>query len=98
MIKRILALILLVSSISFAGDKKSESNPVMADVTARGRALYEYDQAAWHGTDAVLAMHPDKEWHPRYVACKSDNGWTVVFGVLNEKRDQFSIGYEATQG
>jgi len=70
----------------------------MTDVTARGQALFEYDQAAWHGTDAVRGMHPPKEWHPRFIARKSDNGWSVAFGVLNGQRDRFLIGYEATQG
>lgn len=98
MTKRIIALILLTTSILFAGDKKPKSSPVMADVTARGLALYEYDQTAWHGTDAVLAMHPPKEWHPRYIAHKSDKGWSLVFGVLNEQRDRFVIVYEAIQG
>ena len=69
----------------------------MADVTTRGRALYEYDQTAWHGTDAVLAMHPPKDWRPRYIAHKSDKGWSLVFGVLNEQRDRFIIVYEAIQ-
>lgn len=99
MTKRIVVLILLTASILLAGDKKpKQSSPIMADVTARGRALYEYDQTAWHGTDAVLAMHPPNDWHPRYIARKSDNGWSLVFGVLNEQRDRFVIVYEATQG
>jgi hypothetical protein len=98
MTQRVLLLLLLTASILVAGDKKAKSNPVMADVTTRGRALYEYDQTAWHGTDAVLAMHPPKEFHPRYIARRTDNGWYVVFGVLNEQRDRFYITYEATQG
>ena len=70
----------------------------MPDVTARGRALYEYDQAAWHATDAVQAMHPPDQSVGRYIARKSDTGWTVAFGHLNDQRDRFLIGYEATQG
>jgi hypothetical protein len=70
----------------------------MPDVTARGRALYEYDQAAWHATDAVLAMHPPDQSVERYLALKSDKGWTVVFGHLSDQRDRFLIEYEATQG
>jgi hypothetical protein len=70
----------------------------MPDVTARGRTLYEYDQAAWHATDAVQALHPPDQAVGRYLALKSEKGWTVVFGHLNDKRDKFLIGYEATQG
>lgn len=43
-------------------------------------------------------LHPPDESVGRYLAFKSDKGWTVVFGHLNEQRDRFLIGYEATQG
>ncbi|HET9305523.1 MAG TPA: hypothetical protein VFO46_05800 [Candidatus Sulfotelmatobacter sp.] len=91
-------LVLLLASTAVAGKKKSEPDPVMTDVTARGRALYEYDQAAWYATDAVQAMHPPDQSVGRYLALKSDKGWTVAFGHLNDQRDRFLIGYEATQG
>jgi len=90
--------ILFLSSICFAGKKKPEADPIMPDVTARGRALYEYDQAAWHATDAVQALHPPDPLVGRYLALKSDKGWTVVFGHLTDQRDRFLIGYEATEG
>jgi hypothetical protein len=83
------SLILFLTCISFAGKKKPEPDPVMPDVTARGRALYEYDQAAWHATDAVQAMHPLDQSVGRYLALKSDKGWKVVFGHLNDQRDKF---------
>jgi len=70
----------------------------MPDVTARGRALYEYDQAAWHAGDALQATHPPIEALGRYLPRKSDTGWTVVFGHLNDRRDEFLVAYEATQG
>jgi hypothetical protein len=91
-------LVLFLTSSSFAGKKKPEADPVMADVTARGRALYEYDQAAWHATDAVQATHPPAQSLERYIAHKSDAGWVVAFGHLNDRNDEFLIGYEATQG
>ena len=92
------SLFLFLTCISFAGKKKPEPDPVMPDVTARGRALHEYDQAAWHATDAVQAMHPLDQSVGRYLALKSDKGWTVAVGHLNDQRDRFLIGYEATQG
>jgi len=92
------SLFLFLASISLAGKMKPEPDPVMPDVTARGRALYEYDQAAWHATDAVQATHPLTQLVGRCIARKSDAGWTVVFGHLNERRDGFLVGYEATQG
>jgi len=90
-------LVLLIASNSFAG-KKKEPDPVFADVTARGRALYEYVQAAWHASDALQATNPPKGSLGRYIAHKSDAGWTVGFGHLSDQRDKFLMGYEATQG
>lgn len=97
--KRLVAvsLALFLTSISFAGKKGDlEANPVMPDVTARGRALYEYDQAAWHATDAVQATNPPTQGLGRYIARKSDTGWKVAFGHLNDARDKFLVAYEAT--
>jgi hypothetical protein len=70
----------------------------LAEITERGRQLAEYDVAAWHATDAVLAMKPKEGSVARYLAKKTDNGWAVAFGRLNEKRDTFLIVYEANQG
>jgi hypothetical protein len=96
---RVVAAVVFVVAISAcAAGKKKQSDPIMPDVTARGRALYEYDQAAWHATDAVQAMHPRPQSVGRYIARKSDAAWTVMFGHLNEQRDEFLIAYEASQG
>ncbi len=46
----------------------------MPEVTARGRMLYEYDEAAWQATDAVQATHPSKETVGRYIGNKSGVG------------------------
>jgi hypothetical protein len=93
----IIHVVLCLSAIALPAKKKTEADPVLPDVTARGRALYEYDQAAWHATDAVEATHPPTESLGRYIARKSETGWTVAFGHLNDRRDKFLVGYEATQ-
>ena len=69
----------------------------LAAITARGRLLYEYDQAAWHGSDAAMALHPSKADVGRYIARKTDAGWEVAFGHLNESKDAFLIAIVATQ-
>jgi hypothetical protein len=69
----------------------------LAEITARGRQLAEYDVAAWHATDAVFALSPPEGSIARYLARKTDAGWVVAFGRLNEKRDKFLVAYEATQ-
>lgn len=93
-----IVFLLLLTSLSLGAKKKSEPGPIMADVTARGQALFEYDQAAWHASDALLATHPDKNLLGRYIAHKSESGWTVVFGRLSEQHDKFIVVYEATEG
>ena len=96
--KRLVAVSLLIlTTLSFAGKNKS-GDPVMPDVTARGRALYEYDQAAWHASDALQATHPPTQSLGRYVAHKSGAVWEVTFGHLNEERDKFLVAYQAIQG
>ena len=101
MLKRlaVISIVLFLALASFAKKKEElEPDPVMPDVTARGRALYEYDQAAWHATDAVQATNPSPQALGSYIARKSDAGWKVAFGHLNNARNRFIVAYEATQG
>jgi hypothetical protein len=57
--------------------------------------LAEYDTAAWNATDAVKAVHPVGGWIGRYVGRKTDAGWVVDFGKINQARDKFLVAYEA---
>jgi hypothetical protein len=93
------SILLLVLAIPLVAKKKDpEPDPAMAEITARGRMLYECDQAAWHATDALLKTNPPRELLGRYLPKKSDAGWIVGFGHLNQARDKFLVAYEATQG
>jgi len=67
----------------------------LAGVTERGRALYAYDQAAWHGTDAFFALHPDTNELTHYICMKTPAGWEVVFPRWNETHDRLLVVYEA---
>jgi hypothetical protein len=91
-------LVILANFLVFAKKKDLAPDPVMPEVTARGRMLYEYDQAAWHASDALQPANPPKESLGRYIAKKTDAGWTVGFGHLNDTRDKFLVAYEAAQG
>ena len=75
------------------------TDTVLAGITARGRLLAAYDQAAWHGTDAVLAIVPESTLAKvgnAMVALPQANGrWSVLFGRLTEHRDTFLLVYEA---
>jgi hypothetical protein len=48
--------------------------PELDAITTRGRLLAEYDQAAWHATDAVVALHPDQSAVRGYLARRSAGG------------------------
>ena len=100
MLKRIVrvGILLLLTLVSVAQKDKSCPDSIMPEVTARGRALFEYDEAAWHASDALQASHPATNLLGRYIAHKSDSGWVVAFGHLNEQRDKFIFAYEVTQG
>jgi hypothetical protein len=93
-----LPLILLCACLLSAKESNVPTDAELAAITARGRLLAEYDQAAWHATDAVAALKPDTAAAPFYIARKLDKKWEVVFGRLNAARDRFLIVYRATQG
>jgi hypothetical protein len=90
--------IMLSASAALAQRNSPPSAAELAEITERGRQLAEYDRAAWHATDSVLAMKPGEGTVARYIAKKADGRWTVAFGRINEKRDKFLIVYEAQQG
>src|SRR3712207_6152679 len=90
--------ILLFTFIGSAQRNQPASKTELAEITKRGRMLFDYDVAAWHSTDAVVALSPPEGSIVRYIARKSASGWTVAYGKLNEKGDKFIIAYEATQG
>src|SRR5262249_11593316 len=62
-----------------------------------GTLLNEYDQAAWHASDAVQTANPKTVEGLRWIAKKENGQWTVVFGKLNADKTQFLIHYQARQ-
>ena len=101
MLRRLLVAVLLTTSIlttPVVNVSAKDLPVVFEDVTARGRALYESDQAAWHATDAVLALKPADGLVKRYIAHKTTEGWKVGFGRLSAKGDSFLVAFEASQG
>lgn len=54
----------------------------LAETAARGLALAGYDAAAWHASDAVMPLKPDKSTVQRYVARKTNSGWVVALGAV----------------
>lgn len=96
----ILGAALLFAALAFS-TKAQEAIPStpeeLAAITERGRILNEYDQAAWHASDAVQLANPKNVEGQRYVARKESGKWMVVFGKLNPDRTHFEISYEADE-
>ena len=78
--------------------KEPPTKEELAAIAERGRNLAGYDAAAWHASDAVQAKDLKPGRVVRYIARKTERGWTVAFGRLDEARDRFLIAFEATQG
>ena len=99
-LKPFLLAVVIVACLLPASAKKKEQfpDPAWAGITARGRMLAEYDVAARHATDAVMALNPVKGNATGYIARKTDAGWVVAFGRFNDARDKFLVVYLATQG
>ncbi len=86
----------LIALADLPEPKKPPTNEELAAITERGRSLAGYDAAAWHASDALQAKEIKPGSVIRYIARKTDRGWTVAFGRLD--KDKFLIAYEATQG
>lgn len=92
-----IAVLLAYCMVAIAEQKPVPLSPQqLAEITERGKLLAEYDQAAWHATDAVMATNPKKDESSRFACKKENNLWTCVFGRL--AADKFLIDYEAVQG
>lgn len=95
--------ILLLASVNVAvlfsrgQEVTAPTNEDLAVITERGKLLYEYDQAAWHASDAAQLANPKNVEGQRYVAKKENGKWTVVFGRLSEDRSRFEITWEAKE-
>lgn len=90
-------LLLLFVSEATAQRTEPPAKAELAEITERGRQLAQYDVAAWHASDAVIATKPEQGAVERYIAKKEGDTWTVMFGRLNDKGDKFLIAYEARQ-
>ena len=95
---RSLLFVLAFASIALGQRTEPGSARELSLITERGRNLYAYDQAAWHSTDAVLALKPAEGSFESYIAQKRGDKWTVAYGKLSPTRESYLITYEATQG
>ena len=77
------------------------SKDELAAISARGKALYDYDQAAWHASDAAMKvlqkMGALQNSAMFYVADRVKDKWVVSFGTLSDDREEFRVVLEAVQ-
>ena len=90
-----IVVLLLAPAETRASRKPSEAD--LAPITARGALLAEYDRAAWEATDALQAAHPIEDRVGPYIGRKTNAGWVVDFGRLNQAQDKFLVAYEGVE-
>lgn len=95
----VLGAAVLAVTVPSAGAQEAVPPTVeeLAAISERGKMLYEYDQAAWHATDAVEMANPNSVLGQRSIARKVSGNWRVVFGKLNEEGSRFEITHEANE-
>ena len=93
-----LLLIIFASLQSPAQQVQPPSRAELDAISTRGEMLWESDEAAWHSTDAVQALHPPEASIRGYFPRKRENGWEVAYGRMNEAGDKYLVAYLATQG
>lgn len=91
-------------SIVLAGTAEAQNvvappdSSALRTITARGRLLAAYDQAAWHGTDAVLAKLKTPAGVEGFLAREDNSGrWHFLVGRLTGGGDTLLVVARAAQ-
>ena len=63
-------MLLLLAGTATAQRTSPPTESELAQITERGKRLVEYDVAAWHVTDVVMAMQPPQGSVVRYIQGK----------------------------
>lgn len=94
-----LFLVTILTSVEAAAQTHPDSAGI-DEANRLGRMLYAYDQAAWHGSDAVMALlradpTQTQERVRGYVVEPEADGWRVSFGRLSADSAAFLSAFEA---
>lgn len=95
--RRLLPLLVLLAAAS----ARAQPDPAaVAEANRLGALLYAYDQAAWHGTDAVTPLaQAEGDRYGRtvrgYAVEPDGSGWRVSFGRLSPDSAAALVAYEA---
>jgi hypothetical protein len=95
MLKRLLATIAFTAFAATAHAQTPEQQAAVARAAAVGWELYEHDQAAWHGTDAMLADVPDPQGEGihGYITERTPDGVQLLF--VKGEGEHLSAAYRA---
>ena len=91
-----LAVCLSATAVS-ANCQSADLKATLAGITERGRALYDYDQAAANGTDAIFALHPDTKGLTHYLCIHTTKGWRIVFPKWDAAHEHILVAYDAIE-
>ena len=96
MLKHLLAAVAFTALAATAHAQTPEQQAAVARAAAVGLELYEHDQAAWHGTDAMQAdiPNPDAEGFVGWITERTGEDITLLF--VRRKGDELYAGYRAT--
>ncbi len=98
--KNILILLALLFPALAIAQTKPDSTKI-AEINRLGTMLYQYDQAAWHGTDAIIPLMVEienlSELIQGFVVKQTESGWSKAFGRIekSDKEHAFYIVFEA---
>lgn len=94
---RFLTTVVLLFAAAAAQGSSRPSKAELQGITERGRLLAEYDAAAWQATDALKDAHPAEDRLGHYIARKTEAGWVVAFGRLEDTQEKFLLAYEVVE-
>ena len=94
---QVFAATALLSAGPLAAQGSPPSPDSLAGIAERGRLLAEYDQAAWHATDAVALLNPGDDEIRGYIAQRRDGKWTVSFGRMSDDGNAYLVAYDARE-
>lgn len=87
----------LVLTVQVNAQSPSRSPDILTQVSARGRLLQAYDQAASHASDAAMSLAgAQTAGLELFIARPTTSGWLVDFGKLDAKANSFLTAIEAS--
>ncbi len=90
-------LFVVSAAILLAPPKPAEpaSKEELAEVSRRGKEIALYDRILKGASTELARSNFSADGALRHLPRKTEDGWVVAFGRLNDRRDKFLVGLEA---